>query len=137
MDIKSKLSYIWIFLMFNYIYCDILTFFEPGILPQMLTGSISGVKFTSGVILSAAILMEIPIAMVLVSKLAKHPINRWANIIAGSFMAIMQVASLFFGSGPALHYIFFSVIEVFAAGYIAYVAWNWNTSGSGETCSLH
>ena len=130
-DMKVKLSTLWVFVMFNYLYCDVITFFDPEFLKQLMTGNVGGIHFTQEFLLGAAILMEIPIAMVVISRLLKYRANRWANIIAGTIMTIVQVSSLFFGSSPTIYYIFFSIIEISCTALIAWMAWNWpNHEGS-------
>ncbi len=67
MDMKVKLSTLWIFVMFNYLYCDVLGLMDPVLLNQILTGNLGFVEITEEFLLGGAILMEIPIAMVLLS----------------------------------------------------------------------
>ena len=40
--IKVKLSVLWLFVMLNYIYADILSLMDSSILNEILTGAISG-----------------------------------------------------------------------------------------------
>jgi threonine/homoserine/homoserine lactone efflux protein len=72
--------------------------------------------------------MEIPIAMVLLSRVLKYKVNRWANIAAGAVMAIVQISSLFLGTAPTPSYIFFSVIEIAGLLFIVWSAWKWTNS---------
>lgn len=124
-DKKVLISSLWVFLMFNYIYCDILSNMESDTLNELLTGEIGGMTISEGFLLGAAILMEIPMIMFLVSKLLKRNVSRPANIVAGIFMSIVQFGSLFVGSGITLHYGFYSTIEISTALFIAWTAWNW------------
>lgn len=124
-SIKIKLSILWIFLVLNYLYCDVLTLMDPHVLQQLITGTIDGLKMTESFLLAASVLMEIPIALSLISRLTPYGFNRWANIIAGMVMALVQLGSLFVGTGPTSHYLFFSIIEVTTALYIAWTAIKW------------
>ncbi len=124
MDIKEKLSLLWIFAMFNYIYADYLTFLEPGMLEKIMTGSIDGIQFTQGVLLAAAILMETAIAMVILSRVLEYRVNRWANIIVGVIHTLSVFLSMFVGT-PALFYIFFGTIEIACTSLIVWLAWKW------------
>ncbi len=63
MDVKVILATLWIFVMFNYLYCDVMSLMDPWSLKQYLAGNVGGVQITQGLLLGAAILMEIPIAM--------------------------------------------------------------------------
>jgi threonine/homoserine/homoserine lactone efflux protein len=124
MDMKPRLSTLWIFAALNYLYCDVIGLMDPEMLQQYLTGNINGLELTPGFLLGAAILIEIPISMVLLSRVLKHRANRWANIAAGTVMTAVQSASLFVGV-PAPYYLFFSVIEIATTAFIVWYAWNW------------
>ncbi len=124
-DMKAKLQALWIFVMFNYLYCDLLSNMDSVVLKELLEGHAGPIQINQGFMLGAAFLMEIPIAMVLLSRVLKYPANRWANIIAGAIMTIVQLSSLFFGTEPTLHYIFYSIIEIACTSFIAWNAWQW------------
>ncbi len=126
-DTKVLLSTLWIFATFNYLYCDVLTIMDSRVLKQIITGTIGGIKMTQGFLMGAAILIEIPIAMVLLSRILKYRANRRANIMAGVVMTAAQISSLFFGSSPASYYVFFSVIEIASTLSIVWFAWKWST----------
>ena len=68
--------------------------------------------------------MEIPIAMVILSRILKYRANRWTNIIAGTIMAAVQILTLFIGI-PTIYYVFFSVIEIACVLFIVWTAWKW------------
>ena len=122
---KVILSTLWIFAMFNYLYCDIMTVMDPVQLNQLLTGS-NGITINEKFLLGAAILMEIPIAMIFLSRIMNYKSNRMANIIAGVIMSVVQSMSLFVGNGsPTVYYLFFSVIEISCTLFIVWYAWKW------------
>ena len=93
--IKVKLSLLWIFVMFNYLYCDILGLMDSSLLNQFITGTVDGMQITQGFLFAGAILMEIPIAMIILSLVLNHKINRWANIAAGSIKTIAMLLTMF------------------------------------------
>lgn len=124
MDRQVLLSTLWIFVMFNYLYCDVVGLMDPALLNQFISGQIGNMRITQGFLLGASILMEIPIAMILLSRILKYKVNRWANIIAGTLMTIVQVSSLFVGT-PKTYYIFFSIIEISCTVFIVWYAWKW------------
>lgn len=122
---QVMLSTLWIFLMFNYLYCDVLGVMDSTMLKQFLMGRLDdGLELTQGFLLGSSILMEIPILMVLLSRVLDYRCNRWANIIAGALMAAVQAGSLFIGP-PTRYYIFFSAIEIAMAAYVVWYAWQW------------
>ena len=93
MERKVLLSTIWLFAALNYLYCDVISLMDSNLLKQYLTGTVNGMEFTQGFLLGAAILAEVPIAIVLLARVLPPGVNRWANIIAGLLMTLVQAAS--------------------------------------------
>ena len=124
MGMKEKLSLLWIFVMFNYTYADIVTLMDSSVLEEILTGSVGGLQITQGFLLGASILMEIPIAMIVLSLVLDYRINRLANIIAGTIKTAAVFLSMFVGT-PAMYYLFFGTIEIACTLLIIYYAWTW------------
>jgi hypothetical protein len=124
MDRRTLLSTLWIFASLNYIFCDVVGLMDAKLLIQFLTGTVDGMKLSEGFLLAASVLVEIPIAMVLFSRILKYRANRWANIVAGTIMTVVQAATLFIGSSTT-YYIFFSVIEIATTALIVWTAWHW------------
>ena len=115
-DRKVILSTLWIFATLNYIYADVFTLFFNPAAHQM--------TITQGAVLVFAILMETAIAMVLLSRVLKYGVNRWANIIAGIIHTALVSWSLSVGT-PLPFYIFFSSIEIACTLFIVWYAWRW------------
>lgn len=124
MDKKSHLSTLWIFLTVNYIFCDVFTLMHAADLQQLLTGKVGNMEVTQEFLLSFAIIMEIPMLMILLSRMLNFKLNRILNVIAGILLTLIQGWSLTVGD-TTLHYIFFSIIEIAASAYIVWIAWNW------------
>ena len=121
-DMKAKLSILWVIVMFNMLTVDILSLYIPGVLEDM--AELGGETEVSRFMLVAAILMEIPIAMIFLSRVLKYRVNRWANIIAGVITIVFVV-----GGGSAYpHYIFLGAIEVACMLLIIWLAWQWPNS---------
>lgn len=120
-DMQAKLSTLWIFLMFNMVFADIFSFMYPGFLQQTMTGNAEGTQITPGFLLIAAMVTEISIAMVFLSRLLKHGVNRWVNIIGGVITILWVIG----GGSTMLHYIFFASIEVVCSLVIIWLAWTW------------
>jgi MFS family permease len=129
-DRKVILSTLWIFAMLNYLYCDVIGLMNPDLLKQYLTGSVNGIHLTQGFLLGAGILIEIPIAMVLLSRVLRYKANRWANIVAGSVMTAVQILTLVL-TPPLAYYIFFSILEIGCTAFIVWYAWTWPRPESG------
>jgi hypothetical protein len=123
-DTKVLLSTLWLFTLLNYLYCDLLGLMDPNLLRQYLSGTVNGMHINQGFLLSAAILMEIPIVLVLLSRILKYKVNRLVNLIGGIFMTLVQVATLFIGDSTN-YYFFFSIIEISTTILIVWTAWKW------------
>jgi hypothetical protein len=121
---KTKLSTLWLFATLNFIYCDVLGVMNPTLLKGFVAGNVNGIEVSQGFLLGAGVLVEIPIMMVLLSRFLGYRANRWANVVAGLTMTVVQLGSLFVGT-PAPYYIFFSVFEVAATAAIVWFAWRW------------
>jgi hypothetical protein len=128
---RALLSTMWIFAVLNYLYCDVLGLMDPNLLQQYLGGAVGGVVVTQGFLLGAGVLMEISMAMVLLSRVLQYRPNRWANVIAGVITTLVQIGSMFFGASPTLYYIFFSVVEIATTAAIVYLAWTWRSPEAG------
>src|SRR5688572_9533449 len=101
LDHPHLLSLLWIFLLLNLIYCDIIVLHDGGVLQGLIAGRAGALDVTPTFLLLVSLLMEIPIAMVLVSRLAARAFNRIANIAAGVFMIVVQASSVLAGGDPA------------------------------------
>lgn len=122
--IRSRLSTLWIFATLNYLYCDVVTLMDPNLLREFLAGNIGSMPISQGFLLAAGALVEVPIAMVLVSRILGFRPNRVVNIAAGAVMTAVQLSSLVVRT-PALYYVFFSVIEIACTSVIVWYAWRW------------
>ncbi len=84
---KALLSTAWIFVLINMLFRDIHEVFRPGMLEELLTASAVG----EGMMLVGGLMVELPIAMVLLSRLLPHAANRRLNVGAGLLMMVTVV----------------------------------------------
>jgi hypothetical protein len=122
-DTKALLSTLWIVVMINMAYADILSLHIPGTLEEVAKTSVSTGAPISQLMLGGAIMLEIPIAMIFLSRVLKYKVNRWANIIA----SVITVAYVVGGGILYPHYIFIATIEVVCMLLIVWLAWKWTT----------
>jgi hypothetical protein len=126
--VKVLLSTLWLFAMLTYTYGDVVTLMDP-----VKHGTM---ELTEGFLLGGSIIMMIPISMVLLSRILKYRANRWANIIAGTFMTAFLILTLFVAV-PTTYYVFFSVIEIATTAFIVGYAWKWsNPEGNPVNVAL-
>src|SRR5262245_18317601 len=83
-DTKERLSVLWIFVLLNYLYADVIALFD-------IVGS--GKHFSAlppEALMASAILMEITIAMIVTSRLLPFRANRAANIVAAIALTLIN-----------------------------------------------
>ena len=123
MDTKNSLSTLWIFVLLNIIFRDLHEMLRPGVLLEMQSGIINGNPMSESFLLVAAIMIEIPISMVLFSKVLPYPINYRLNI---GVAILLIIGSMTFGFND-MDDLFFLIVENIALATIIWKAWNWRT----------
>jgi hypothetical protein len=126
-NIRVRLSVLWLFATLNYIYADV--FFCIDVLGSK-KGVIPVIHFSPGAWVGIAILMEIPMAMILLSRILKPAVNRWANIIAGiletaAVLLAQFIFPIFNITATSSYYLFFGAVEVVCTSLIVWYAWRW------------
>jgi hypothetical protein len=120
-DTKVLLSTLWIVVMINMAYADILGLFIPGALEEVAKTAVSAGTTIPQLMLMGAIMTEIPIAMILLSRVLKFKVNRWSNLIA----SVITIAYVVGGGSLTPHYLFIATIEVVCMLLILWFAWKW------------
>jgi len=120
-DTKVLLSTLWIVVMINMAYADILSLHIPGVFDEVAKTSVSTGTPIPQLMLGGAIMMEIPVAMIILSRVLKYGVNRWVNIIVGIF----TIAYIWGGAASYPHYIFIAMVETFCLLLIIWNAWKW------------
>ena len=125
---KTMLSTMWIFVLLNMIYADILGMLRPGYLEQLdqISQQLSG-----GAVLLFAVLMEIVIVMVPLSALLMRRANRWAHFVAVPLSILWVVVPALMpslGDATPLSYMFFASVEVATMAAMLWIAWTWPTA---------
>jgi hypothetical protein len=123
-NIRVKLSALWITLMLFYIYADILGFYTPGNIESVVSGEIGGVQITEGFLFMMAIWMAIPSVMVFLSLTLRANVNRWVNILVAIF-SIFALAATFFAGEISARYAFQAILEGLLMVAIIWSAWKW------------
>ena len=120
-DTQTLLSTLWIVVMINMLKADILSLFIPGTTDELAKTSASTGTPIPLLMLGGAIMMEISIVMIVLSRVLKYKVNRWANIITSIITIVFVV-----GGGVSYpHYIFIATVEVICLLLIIRNAWKW------------
>ncbi len=122
---KTVLSTMWIFVLLNMIYADILGMLRPGYLEFLdrMSQQLSG-----NAVLLFAVLMEVVIVMVLLSKILNRKANRWAHFAAVPLSILWVVGPSLMpslGGATPLSYVFFATVEVVSMLAMLWFAWRW------------
>jgi hypothetical protein len=122
--VRAKLAAAWTSFMFLYVYVDILNFFRPGVIDDILAGKVWELDITQTFATTALTLMAIPILMVVLSMTLPARANRITNLIVASvyvpvsaFNVVGESWTYFYGLG--------AVLEVIVLALILRYAWTW------------
>ena len=123
MDTKVKLSTLWIVVMMNLLFADVLSIFVELVNKNTLNDIIGEVTTTMAI---AAVITNIPILMIYLSRSLKFKINRVLNIVAG----IITILFVIGGGSLMPHYIICGSVEVIILIIIINTAWRWSDNES-------
>jgi|SRR5687768_5875399 len=134
-NVRIKLSALWVAMMLLYIYADILSLFRPGQIEEMIAGKMGPFPVTQGSLFVASTLMIIPAVMVFLSLALQPKVNRWANIIFGMLYTFVNISNLL-GETWAC-YIFFGIVEIVLTLLIVLYAWKWSSNTTISKIALN
>jgi uncharacterized protein DUF6326 len=138
MPVQAKLAAAWTSFMFLYVYVDILGFFVPGKIDDILAGVVFEFDISQTFVVTALTLMAIPILMILLSTMLPARANRITNLVVAS----VQVPYAMFnavGESWTYYYWLAVVLEVTLLAVILRLAWTWprrTASPAATTTSL-
>ena len=116
-DPRVKLSMLWIFVIVNMAYADILSLMDPtSIIREIMAGN----PLPAGGLLAGAIVMETSLAMVILPWILNYKVNRWVTLVIGVFMSWQIIIG-----GHGLYYLFFTLVEVAGILLIIWFTWKW------------
>jgi Family of unknown function (DUF6326) len=130
--VRAKLAAAWTSFMFLYVYVDILNFFTPGVIEDILDGRVFEFDLSQTFSTTALTLVAIPILMVVLSMTLPARANRIMNLVVASvyvpvtaFNAVGESWLFFYGLGVAL--------EVIVLALILRYAWTWPRTAPSAT----
>jgi hypothetical protein len=118
-DTRILLSGLWVALMLNNLWGDVLRIFAG----DVKLGEIDGVVPTQRVWFGIAVLMLIPIVMVVLTLTLKYPAIRWANIIVAIFFFVMNLIGL--PGYPGAYDRFLIIVGLVFNVLTVWYAWKW------------
>jgi len=116
-DPRVKLSLLWVFVILNIAYADILSLMDS---TSPIREVMAGAPLPAGGLIAGAILMETSIAMVILSWILNYKVNRWVNIVIGALNILAIVTG-----GHGLYYAFFATVESVCILLVIWFTWKW------------
>ncbi|MCP2248120.1 DUF6326 family protein [Lentzea aerocolonigenes] len=130
--VRAKLAAAWTSFMFLYAYVDILNFFTPGVVQDILNGKVFKFDLSETFSTTALTLVAVPIFMVALSMTLPARANRITNLTVAAlyvpvtaFNALGESWRYFYGLGVALELILLALIVRYA--------WTWPRTASSAT----
>lgn len=129
--VQGKLAALWASFMFLYAYVDILAFYKPGVIDDILAGKVWQLEITQTWAMGALTLMAVPILMVYLSLTLPARANRITNIVVACLYLIVSVAN---AAGESWMYYFALAVglEVVVLALVLRYAWTWPRSAEGS-----
>lgn len=130
-DIRLRLSGLWIVLMFIFAYVDIFGLFRAEVLEGLLDGKIAGTPIeVNQLFLVVAVIYILPASLMVYFNLTLRPaISRRANVIVAAIYMVTVVLSCI--GEESFHYLLGSAIELVIFAIIIRTARNWPTEIAG------
>ncbi|TXL61428.1 DUF6326 family protein [Aeromicrobium terrae] len=129
--VRLKLAAAWTSFMFLYAYVDILNFFTPGVVEDILDGRVFEFDLSQTFSTAALALVAVPAFMVVLSVTLPARASRTTNLVVASLYVPVTVFNLagadwlwFYGLGVAL--------ELVLLGLILRRAWTWPRTAPSE-----
>lgn len=122
-NVKLKISALWIAILFVFAYVDIFAFYRPGFIEGIMAGKVATFQINQVFLFLTTLYILIPSIMVFLSLVLKPKVNRWTNIIVGILYLVINSLSCI-GEIWAF-YIFGSIVESLLLLLIIWYAWKW------------
>jgi hypothetical protein len=91
--VQLQLAALWASTMFLYVYVDIIAFYKPGTVRDILRGRVSDFDITQGWALAALALMTIPSMMIALSALLPTRANQWTNLVVAPLFILVSIGN--------------------------------------------
>ncbi|MEX1006057.1 MAG: DUF6326 family protein [Acidimicrobiia bacterium] len=127
--VRTKLSLLWITVMFLYVYVDIFGFYLPGTIEDILVGRVWELDITQGWVVGALALMAVPSLMVFLSVALPARAARWANLVIGALYIPVSLFNLI--DETWAHFWVGAMLEVALLVLIVRSAWLWPRATAG------
>lgn len=124
MPVRAKLSAAWTSFMFFYVYVDVLGFYTPGTIADILDGKVHTFDLSQTFSVTVLAILAVPILMVLLSATLPARANRVTNLVVATLLVPFTVFNVSGG-----FYVYFYglgvVLELVVLALVLRWAWTW------------
>ena len=130
--IQNKLAAAWTSFMFLYVYVDVLHFYKPGAIADILQGRVFTFDITQTFAVSSLAASVIPILMILLSTTLAARANRTTNLVVATLLIPWMAFNLAGGEWLAYYGLGFAV-ELALLVFILRTVWSWPLTSAVPT----
>jgi hypothetical protein len=132
--VRAKLAAAWTSFMFLYAYVDILGFYTPGVVDDILDGKVYEFDLSQAFSTTVLTVLAIPMFMIVLSTTLPARANRTTNLVVAALFVPFTVFNVaggfylyFYGLGVAL--------ELVVLALIVRYAWTWPRAARSATAA--
>jgi len=126
--VRAKLAAAWTSFMFLYAYVDILNFFTPGVVEDILDHRVFEFDLSQTFSTAALTLMAVPILMIVLSTTLPDRVARLANLAVAALYVPVTAFNIV-GESWLFFYGLGIVLELALLALIMRSAWTWPSAG--------
>ncbi|MBM3958558.1 MAG: hypothetical protein FJ314_02120 [SAR202 cluster bacterium] len=129
-NVKLKLAALWTATLFVWVYVDIITFYKPGFIEDILAGKVWQFDISQTWALGALALMTVPVVMIFLSLALPARVNRMVTMFVAGIYVLVSIGN---SVGETWAYIWLgSATEVVLLSLIIWHAWKWPTTAGAR-----
>ena len=136
LPVRAKLVAAWTSVMFLYAYVDILGFFVPGKIDDILVGVVFEFDITQTLLTTFLTLMAVPILMIVLSAVLPARASRITNLVVASVQIPYAMFNVV-GEAWTYYYGLAVVLEVILLVVILRLAWTWPRRVATPVTGVH
>jgi uncharacterized protein DUF6326 len=124
-DVRLRISALWIAMLFLFAYGDIFGMFQPGRIDEIRSGTIASLHISQAFLLAVSVYIAIASVMVFLTLTLPPRANRWTNIVLAILHIVSIVASVI--GEDWVYFWFLSLVECALLLLVVWNAWRWPT----------
>ncbi|WP_300639673.1 DUF6326 family protein [Nocardioides sp.] len=124
LPVRAKLVAAWTSFMFFYAYVDILNFYKPGAIAEILEGRVHEFELSQTFSVTALGILAVPMYMIVASAALPPAANRVTNLVVASLLVPFTIYNIS-GGEYLLFYGLGIVLELVLLALVVRWAWTW------------